>query len=331
MTGPGGDFFKDYEGLARQSWDAWSEYLRQSAGSDGGHGSATIEQILSSLKGYFAWLETVAAASSAVDGDWRAWLTSALDTGGATPFAQAFAGLDGAGAQGFETMLRQLQDAAAPWRQQLSSWLGMPAFGYAREHQERQQKLAQAWLDCQTQLCRYQALIARVNRIGIERLEARLAERAEPGRQVDSLRALYDLWVDAAEEAYAEVALSPEFGEVYGALVDAQMRVRALLQDQVEGLARQFGMPTRSEVNAIGQRLQEVRRELRARSGDALAAEVATLRAEVAELRALLGGAPAARKPAAARKTHAAQAAPSRKPAAARKARAAKAAPSRKP
>lgn len=314
MTGPGGDFFKDYEALARQSWDAWSDYLRQSTGGDGGRGNATVEQILSSLKGYFAWLENVAAASDATDGDWRAWLAGALDSGGATPFAQAFAGLDGAGAQGFETMLRQLQDAAAPWRQQFSSWLGVPAFGYAREHQERQQKLAQAWLDCQTQLGRYQALIARVNRIGIERLEARLTQRAEPGRQVDSLRALYDLWVDAAEEAYAEVALSPEFGEVYGALVDAQMRVRALLQGQVEGLARQFGMPTRSEVNAIGQRLQDVRRELRTRSGDALAVEVAALRAEVAELRAQFGGASTARKSPAARKPRATKAVPPRKP-----------------
>lgn len=297
MTGPDGDFFKDYEALARQSWDAWSEYLRSGGGADGNGGSATVEQILGSLKGYFAWLETVAAAGAAPDaGPWRDWLAKALGGEGTAPLLRAFAGLDGVGAQGFEAMQQRLQEMATPWQKELSSWLGMPAFGYAREHQERQQKLAQAWLDCQTQFGRYHALIARANRLGAERLETKLAERAEPGRQVESLRALYDLWVDAAEEAYAEVALSPEFGEVYGALVDAQMRVRALLQRQTEEIARQLGMPTRSEVGAIGQRLQEVRRELRKNAGRALADEVAALRAEVAELRAQIGKTPGTRK-----------------------------------
>ncbi|GAP66594.1 poly(R)-hydroxyalkanoic acid synthase, class III, PhaE subunit [Mizugakiibacter sediminis] len=300
MTGPDGGFFKDYEALARQSWDAWSEYLRSAAGADGNGGSATVEQILAGLKGYFAWLETVAAATAGPDaGAWRDGLANAL--GGAASLQQAFAGLDGAGAQGFEAMLQRLQEAAAPWRNELSSWLRTPAFGFAREHQERRQKLAQAWLDCQTQLGRYQALIARANRLGAERLEAKLVERTEPGRQVDSLRALYDLWVDAAEEAYAEIALSPEFGEVYGALVDAQMRARALLQRETEEVARQLGMPTRSEVNAIGRRLQEMRREWRRRSDGAIAEEVAALRAEVAELRARIGKAPGTRKTSAAR------------------------------
>ena len=127
------------------------------------------------------------------------------------------------------------------------SWLGMPAFGFAREHQERWQKLAQAQLDYQQQNSAYNALMLKASQRAYEVFEEKLAERSEPGRQLTSARALFDLWIDAAEEAYAEIALSPEFREVYGALVDAQMRVRGGVQREVEQMTGALGMPTRSE------------------------------------------------------------------------------------
>ena len=99
-----------------------------------------------------------------------------------------------------------------------------------------------------------------------------------------SARALFDLWIDAAEEAYAEIALSPECREVYGTLVDAQMRVRAGVQQQVEQAAAQLGMPTRTEVDAAHRKIAELERQMR-RLRDAVAAASA--------------GAPASRAPSA--------------------------------
>ncbi|MGH8163111.1 MAG: poly(R)-hydroxyalkanoic acid synthase subunit PhaE, partial [Rhodanobacteraceae bacterium] len=129
---------------------------------------------------------------------------------------------------------------------------------------------------------------ARASRRGFEVFEDKLSERAEPGRQIDSVRALYDLWVDAAEEAYSEIALSPEFREVYGALVNAQMRVRKHVQAEVERIATDLGMPTRSEIDSIGKRLHDVRRDLKNRDEQlsALVAGIAVLRAEVETLKA---------------------------------------------
>src|SRR5690606_27403588 len=77
-------------------------------------------------------------------------------------------------------------------------WLALPAFGPMREHQERYGKLALAWIDYQDKLRRYNDLMMQAARLGFERFEGKLAEREQPGRQIDSLRALYDLWVDAA-------------------------------------------------------------------------------------------------------------------------------------
>ncbi len=194
-------------------------------------------------------------------GESRDWLARAMD--GVNPFASAQPG------------------QRAPF--------DLPAFGPLREYQERAAGKIKAWGDYREQLERYNRAMLEVAQKSFTRFESKLAEREQPGRQIDSLRALYDLWVDAAEEAWAEAALSAEFGAMFGELSDAQMRVRASMQDDVERMAAALGMPTRHEVDSLGRRLQELRRELRAGTGAPVAragaAELAGLRAEIAELR----------------------------------------------
>lgn len=126
----------------------------------------------------------------------------------------------------------------------------------------QQQAMAAALMESLQASARYQALIQRANSDGMERLQNKLAEHSEPGRQIDSLKGLYDLWVDAAEEAYAEIALSDEFRDAYAKMINTQMRVRHMQQQQTEQFCQQLGMPTRSDVEALGKRLQAMRREL---------------------------------------------------------------------
>ena len=152
----------------------------------------------------------------------------------------------------------------------------------------KQQAVAAAVLESLQASARYQALIQRSNAQAMQRLQDKLAERAEPGRQIDSLKALYDLWVDAAEEAYAEIALTDEFREVYGNMVNTQMRVRQMQQQQTEQFCQQLGMPTRSEVSSLGERLQALRREFRASQATATedrADEIMALRRELSALK----------------------------------------------
>jgi polyhydroxyalkanoate synthesis regulator phasin len=175
----------------------------------------------------------------------------------------------------------------------------IPAFGLNREQQMQQQALATALLESMQASARYQELIQRASTQGMQRLQDKLARHAEPGRQIESLKGLYDLWVDASEEAYAEIALSDEFREVYGEMVNTQMRVRQLQQQQTEQLCRQLGVPTRSEVSSLGERLQALRREFRASRAGASADhadEVMALRRELAALKRQLANGPAAAK-----------------------------------
>lgn len=321
---------ENWQALSQQYWNAWIEATRKAfgtaantapagkmpwhegleqwsrmfdAGKVQGAQNEIVERLLAGARSYFALLQSLAEKGADGKADPQAWtdaVRQSFNFPGAdaalldNPLARALRELAGQGAKGFEQMMENLKPAMNEAR----ALLDLPAFGYAREHQEHYQQMAKAWLDYQHETNRYNALIARASQRAFEVFEDKLAERGEPGRQVDSVRGLYDLWVDAAEDAYAEVALSPEFREVYGALVNAQMRVRRNVQKEVERVATDLGMPTRTEIDSMGKRLHALHRDAKnqAEALPELIAEVAALRAEVERLKAGGAAKPSARK-----------------------------------
>ncbi len=319
MADPTSDFLQDYQALARQSWDTWTRQLQSSAapvnafqqGASGAATSAndTLERTLDGLKGYLDWMQGTTATAATPGANWQQQMQQWFG-GTSQPFAQAFAGIDSAGAQGFA---RQWQE----WLQTMQhAGVGVgtapstptPAFGMDREQQMQQQALGQAMLASAQATARYQTLIQRAAAQGMQRLQDKLAQHAEPGRQIESLKGLYDLWVDASEEAYAEIALTEEFRTAYGEMVNTQMHVRQLQQKYTEAMCLQLGMPTRSEVSSLGERLQAVRREVRASATSARKAAATASRpkakSHAASTRRV--ATKAARKPATVAKTRAA-------------------------
>ena len=321
--GPG-----DFEALARQYWNAWGNAMRGGAMGHGGlpgahagvpgipgwqqaidwwsqlaHGGraeadAAVERFNAQARDWYGQMQQVAAQFAGRDAGAADIATAwkrALGAAGDNPFPDMFRAMRGQGAQGLEQWIED----TAPWlesmRREGASWLGMPAFGIGREHQERLQKLVQAQLDYQQRDAAYNALMLKALQRAYELFEDKLAEREEPGRQLTSARALFDLWIDAAEEAYAGIALSPEFREVYGALVNAQMRLRQGVQHEVEQACAQLGMPTRSEVDAAHRKIAELERALR-RMRDAADAGKGSSQGVSAAPRAKPAGKPAAKK-----------------------------------
>lgn len=283
----------EFEALARRYWDMWGDALRVP-----GPSSAPDSGLRGMRDAFAAWTQAAGGGQGGFDevlahvnrqgGDWLGPMQqlaaqfagrphSAQDVAsawqdmlGGNAFHGLFQGMRGAGLQD----IGQWSEAAAPWLQGLrtgaAGLLDLPAFGFTREHQERLQALAQSQLRWQDALAAYNALMARVSQDAHARFASKLAEREAPGRQLTSVRALFDVWVDAAEEAYAEAALSPGYRTAYGALVNAQMRLRADAQAIAEQAAQLAGMPSRGEVDGAHRKIAELERQLRRlqRAGD---------------------------------------------------------------
>jgi len=155
-------------------------------------------------------------------------------------------------------------------------FFAIPAVGYSRESQDQFQKLARLLLDYLGALQQYNVAFARIGMRSIENFRGKV-EAAGAAGPIDSLRKLYDLWVDANEEVYGEYVTSEEYTRLYGHMVNALMAVKrqgALLVDEA---LEAMNIPTRRELNTVHQRLHDLRRDNQA------------LRAEIAHIRDLLG------------------------------------------
>lgn len=310
----------DFGALARQYWNAWGQAMRSAApdatvpaqpgwqeaidwwsrlAQDGAHGdNPTVARFNTQAQQWFGHMQQVAAQFAGQDSNAaevaRAWW-HALGAAGGASFLDMIRSLRGQGTQGFEQWLAQAAPLLDMLRGESRSWLRTPGFGFTREHQQRWQALGLALADYQQCTQAYDALMHKATADACGIFESKLAEREEPGRQIASARALFDLWIDAAEDAYAKIALSLEFREVYGRLVNAQMRVRGAVQREVEQVSALFGMPTRSELDGAHRKIAEMERQLR-RLRDRLDDEAAPTPPAAA---ATAAARPAARAPAA--------------------------------
>lgn len=321
------DASNDFAALARQYMDLWGDALRgvspqplpeagmqglretleawkrQVGGQDGF--TAPLEHFNRQSGDWYAQMQQVAARFAGRDHSARdvasAWREAFA---GGHPFAGLLEGMRGPGLES----IAQWNEAAAPalhgLRAEVAAALRMPTFGFSREHQERLQALALAQLRWQEAQQAYAALLAGISRDAFARFESKLAEREEPGRQLTSVRALFDLWVDAAEEAWAKAALSVDYRHAFAELVNAQMRQRAAAQAIGEQAAGMYGWPARGELDGAHRKIAELERLLHRmqRAGEANGPGAPARSAAVK---------PAPRKAAAAPK----QAVPARKPA----------------
>lgn len=286
----------------RAAMDSWSQFA---GGGVRNEAADVVERFSVQARQWLGTMQQVAgqfAGRNASAGDIASAWRDAL--GGGNAFASLFDGLGGRGQSGFDQWYAQIAPMMNAFsgnalmgglREESLGWLRTPAFGLNREHQERWQALAEAQLDLQQRNDDYSALMLEAGKDAFERFERKLAERSEPGRQLQSARALFDLWIDAAEEAYAEIALSPRFRRVYGDLVNAQMRVRAGIQREIEHMGNLFGLPGRTEVDAAHRRIAELERQVRR-----LSAGSSSAGRPAAGTEAPRRAAPAAERPAAA-------------------------------
>lgn len=299
------------QGAWQQAIDWWSQLLPADEGrqrddavhrfrEQAGNWYGTMQQVAAQFAGRDASSGEVASAwREAVEGQGDGLLRWMLDA------ARGGTRMGGSLPPALARFIEDLQRGAGPWLQ-------VPAFGPGREHQARWQALLKAQQDYQAQSQAYVEQIKAALDDAFGLFEQRLAEHESPGSQLTSARAMFDLWIEVAEEAYAKVAMSEQFQQVYAALGNAQMRLRAAIQHEVERLSESLGLPTRTEMDAAHRKIAELERQVR------------RLMAKAAPAPAQPAKAPPPTRPARARKTTKAA------PAAARKTAADKPGPARK-
>jgi len=176
--------------------------------------------------------------------------------------------------------------------------LSVPGFGPDRETQAQMQEGIKRLYDYQQVSSEYQA---QMSKVGIEALEAmrqRILEMAEQGKEIKSLREIYDLWVDCNEKAYAELVYTDEYSELYGRLTNALLAVKQHQGKVMDKLLAKLNMPTRQGMNTVLKRVQEMKR-----GQSKSAAKIKALENELHALREMIEGEQKSSSPATPRTT----------------------------
>ncbi len=277
-----------------------------------------LGQMVNLGKSYFTMAEGLTKTGSATDTtqiveNWTRMMSDAF--GKASQGLNPFAGKRGREGMAFwdlpfDNLVRTLSaglpvpgDFMKAWehptdvRAQMDRFLSAPAIGYGRESQEQLQKFGRLMLDYENAMSDYQAGFGDLGSRSMEAFRSRLDARAKDSGPVNSVREVFDIWVDACEEVYAEYAMSDEYARRYGRMVNALMAVKRQGAQLVDEWLETMNMPTRTDLCVVQRRLHDTRADyqklriatesLRAEMDELNGAgsELQALRAEVAELR----------------------------------------------
>jgi polyhydroxyalkanoate synthesis regulator phasin len=125
----------------------------------------------------------------------------------------------------------------------------------------------------------------------LETFQKRLETTAADSGPVNSVRQVYNIWVDACEEVYAEYAMSDDYAKRYGEMVNALMAVKQQGARLVDESLEAMNMPTRTEISGLQRRLHDSRKDFRK-----LSAEAERMRAELDDMAGVVSGVEALRQ-----------------------------------
>ena len=121
----------------------------------------------------------------------------------------------------------------------------------------------------QTQLAAHWSEIANT---AARRFVARMGADVNAPPTLEHAMKLYEVWVSCAEEAYAATVHREDFGRLQAELANTSAALLVEQRRHAEALVKAFGLPTRSEVDALYAQLKELRGQLGEAAGSAAAA-----------------------------------------------------------
>ncbi|MGP8032520.1 MAG: poly(R)-hydroxyalkanoic acid synthase subunit PhaE [Steroidobacteraceae bacterium] len=99
-----------------------------------------------------------------------------------------------------------------------------------------------------------------------QRFMARMRTAGRTDLTAESALALYETWVQCAEEAYGATVRREDFSRLQAQLTNTAMALLLAQRRQAEALARAWGLPTRAEADALQRQIRELRQQLEERA-----------------------------------------------------------------
>jgi class III poly(R)-hydroxyalkanoic acid synthase PhaE subunit len=137
------------------------------------------------------------------------------------------------------------------------------------EVERRYARVLQAWMNLRRRGFEHNTVVLEAWLRAARRFTDQLAGRASadaqaPGAQASDTKAALALWTETANRALLETQRSAPFLQTQAELIRATTELRMAQQELVEHFGKQYGFPTRTELDDVHRTVTELRREMRA-------------------------------------------------------------------
>ena len=153
-----------------------------------------------------------------------------------------------------------------------------PRFADLWEVERRYARVLQGWMTLRRRGFEHNAVVLQAWLRAGRRFAEQLADRTNadaqapgtqapgtqaPGTQASLAKAAFGLWTETANRELLETQRSEPFLQTQAALIRATTELRMAQQELVEHFGKQYGFPTRTELDDVHRTVTELRRELR--------------------------------------------------------------------
>jgi hypothetical protein len=138
-----------------------------------------------------------------------------------------------------------------------------PRFADLWEAERRYAGVLQAWMNLRRRSLEHNAVVLQAWLQAARRFTEQLAGRGAEVKPLDAKGALA-VWTETANQQLLETQRSEPFLQSQAAMIRATTDLRMAQQDLVEHFGKQYGFPTRTELDDVHRTVTELRRELRA-------------------------------------------------------------------
>jgi polyhydroxyalkanoate synthase subunit PhaE len=146
----------------------------------------------------------------------------------------------------------------------LSRMVEGPRFADLWDAERRFAGVMQAWVDLRRRGLEHNAVVLEAWLQSARRFAEKLTGGLGSDARVLDAKAALALWTETANEQLLETQRSEPFLRSQAALIRATTALRLAQQELVEHFGKQYGFPTRTELDDVHRTVTELRRELRA-------------------------------------------------------------------
>jgi polyhydroxyalkanoate synthase subunit PhaE len=139
-----------------------------------------------------------------------------------------------------------------------------PRFADLWEAERRYAGVLQAWINLRRRSLEHNAVVLQAWLQAARRFTEQLAARTGADANALDAKAALAVWIETANTQLLETQRSDAFLQTQAAMIRATTELRMAQQELVEHFGKQYGFPTRTELDDVHRTVTELRRELRA-------------------------------------------------------------------